>query len=379
MSRTVLVVAGEASGDQNAAALVQAALARNPDLRFFGIGGDHLRSRGMEILFDSADLSVFGLPSVLRRLPYFRGVFRRMVREARERRPDAALLVDYGGFNLRFAARLKSLGIKVIYYVCPQVWASRRERIRKLARCVDRLMVIFPFEPALFAGTGLRVDFVGHPLVDALGRTSPGPPTVLPWKSARRVALLPGSRTQEIDHIFPVMWKAAVLLAAREPEASFLVAAASSPLAVRIRAHIDAIGERPARYDVVTGQTREILRQASAAWVASGTATVEAALMGCPMAVVYKTNWPFYLMARCLVRIPYIGMVNVIAGREICPEFIQQRATPARLAGALHPLLEDGPARREMRAGLEEVRSALGRGGGAENAAAILLEELGLS
>ncbi len=372
MSKSVLVIAGEVSGDMHAAALVRAVRARNPDIRFFGIGGDELRAAGMEILHDVREMAVMGLAEVLKRYGFFRRVFREMVSVAAERRPDAVLLIDYPGFNLRFAREASRLGLKVVYYVCPQVWAWHRSRIAQMARDVDRLIVIFPFEPAVFSGTGLRVDFVGHPLVEATSAALLEPLSPLPWRGEPRVALLPGSRLQEVERILPVMAQAAAILE-KAVGAAFLVASPSEAIAAAVRRVAPAIP----RCEIVVGQTRQVLRQAKAAMVASGTATVETAMMNCPMIVVYRTSAITYTLGRMLVKVPNIGMVNIIAGRTICPEFIQGAATPRALADAITPLLSDTPPRSDMLQGLAQVRQALGTGGAAEKAAEILLQEVG--
>ncbi len=197
MSRRLLVVAGEVSGDLHAGAVVEALRKREPELEVFGIGGDRLEAAGTELLFHIREMAVFGPFAALAKYPFFRKVFAAMVRAAEERRPDAVLLVDYGGFNLRFAAQMRKRGIKVLYYVSPQVWASRRGRIKKMAAAIDRLMVIFPFEPEVFAGTGLRVDYVGHPLVDEAAEAHAHPAKRLAWDGEPHIALLPGSRRQD--------------------------------------------------------------------------------------------------------------------------------------------------------------------------------------
>ena len=377
MTRSVLVIAGEISGDQRAAELIRAAQAHAPDLHFWGIGGDELRAAGMEILYDTHAMAVMGLGEVLRRYGFFRRVFADLVARARERRPDAVLLVDYPGFNLRFAAEMRKLGIKVLYYICPQVWAWHRARIPHMARLVNRLMAIFPFEPEVFVGTGLRADFVGHPLVDVAQAALAAPTQALPWPGNVHIALLPGSRRQEVDRILPVLWAAAARLERTVPGAGFLIAAPTDEVAALVRRRLAALTGGPAHCKLVVGSTREVLRQARAALVASGTATLETALMGCPMLVVYKAAPLMYVLGRLLIRAAHIGMVNLIAGRTVCPEFIQRAATPAALAAALAPLLGDTPARAAQLAGLREVVARLGPPGAATRAAAIMLAELG--
>jgi lipid-A-disaccharide synthase len=241
---------------------------------------------------------------------------------------------------------------------------------------VNRLIVIFPFEPAVFKDTALKVDFVGHPLVDVAEQALAGPLKDLPWKGELRIALLPGSRRQEIERILPSMVSAAALLAKKMPGAGFIIASPSDEIAGQVRGILSAHRDKPARCEVVVGETRQVLRQARAAMVASGTATIETALLGCPMIVVYKTSPITYFFGRMLVKVPNIGMVNVVAGRTLCPEFIQGAATPEALAAAMGPLLEDTPERDAMMVGLEGVRQLLGQGGAAERAGDILLQEI---
>ncbi len=207
--RRLMVVAGEVSGDLHAARLVQALRARAPDVEVFGVGGDHLRAAGAETVFDIGELAVTGFTEVLRHLPRLRRLFQALQRLVDTRRPDAVLLVDYPGFNLRLAERLHARGVKTLYYVCPQVWAWHRARIPRLARCVDRLMAFFPFEAAIFEGTGLQVDVVGHPLVDDACAELERPAAPLPWPGSPRVALLPGSRRQEIERVLPSVYRGA--------------------------------------------------------------------------------------------------------------------------------------------------------------------------
>jgi lipid-A-disaccharide synthase len=302
-----------------------------------------------------------------------------MLAAAQERRPAAVLLVDYPGFNLRFAARAHALGLKVIYYICPQVWAWNRGRVPKMARVVDRLLAIFPFEKDVFRNTALPVDFVGHPLVTEARRAWAEPLADLPWQGADpRVAILPGSRFHEVTRILPTMWSAAALLERRFPGAGFIIAAPSEQVANWACGVLAGLRGGPRRWALVVGQTRQVLRQARGALVTSGTATIETALMRCPMAVVYKTSWLTYAFGRMVIRVPFLGMVNLVAGQGLCPEFIQHRATPLALAAGLEPALRDGPARTAMLAGLDRVIGALGEPGAAERAAGIVLKELEL-
>lgn len=375
--KSILIIAGEQSGDMHGAKVVRAVQARNPDVKFFGVGGEKMREAGVEILQDSKDMAVLGLVEVLKRYSFFRNVFFRILEAAKKRRPDAVLLIDYPGFNLRFAEQAHKLGLKVVYYICPQVWAWHRSRVAKMAKIVDHLLVIFPFEVDVFKGTGLRTDFVGHPLVEATRAVREASDEPLPWRGSPRVAMLPGSRRQELERILPSLIAAAVLIEKQNAGASFILAAASQEMAGLARAIIAQQTSSPKHLEIVTGATRQILKQADAAWVASGTATLETTLMDCPMVVVYKTSWMTYEAGKRLIRVPFLGMVNLLAGRELCPELIQDAATPEALANAITPLLTDTPARRAVKDGLAEVRAKLGDGGAADRVAEHLLAEIG--
>lgn len=374
--KSLLVIAGEVSGDMHAAAVLRELKARHPEIQAYGIGGEGLRAAGLETLVDARDMAVLGFWEVLRHYRFLKGVFDRMVKLAAERRPDAVLLVDYPGFNLRFAREMKRLGIRVVYYVCPQVWAWHRSRIPRMASIIDRLLVIFPFEVDVFAGTGLRIDYVGHPLVDEARREKGNTDAKLLWRGTPRLAIMPGSRRQEIERILIPMMQAAGRLVGRFPDLSILVAAASPEMASLIRARLAGVSGLPAAYEIVVGSTRRILQEATAAMVKSGTSTLEAALMGCPMIVVYRTAPLTYWLGRYLIQVPYLGMANLILRREAFREFIQHAAHPEALAAAMTPLLQDSPERAASLKSIADVVRALGEGGAAGRAAELLWEEL---
>lgn len=374
-----MIVAGEVSGDQHAARLVRDLRAARGDVEIFGIGGKALRREGVRTVVDAREMAVVGFFEVLVRYAFFRRVFARMADLLVSERPDALLLVDYPGFNLRLAAEAHARGVPVLYYVSPQVWAWHRSRIPKMAEILDLLMVIFPFEVEVFRGTGLKTVFVGHPLVESVQRTLARPSPELPWpKGKKRVALLPGSRRQEIQRILPAMLDAARELRRRDPATAFLIPAASAEIAGLIEAQLAA---RPAEerlaLGMVTGQMREVVRQARAAMVCSGTATVETALLGCPMIVAYRAAAPTYWLGRRLIRVKWLGMVNLVANRTLCPEFIQGAAEPVAMADALEPLIGDTPARQAQVAGLEEIAAALRGGGDVKPAGRLVAEALG--
>ena len=372
----LLIVAGEVSGDLQAARLLRALKQRHPAVECFGIGGDALRAEGMEILTDARHMAVMGLTEVLKRIFFFRRVFFNLLDEARKRRPDAVLLVDYPGFNLRFAERAHRMGLKVVYYICPQVWAWNRRRIPHMAQIVDRLISIFPFEPDVFKDTGLKVDYVGHPFYDEALSGLAQPPPELPWAGSPHLALLPGSRRHEIQRLLPPLLETVRLLQPIHPQLGILIAAPSREIGDWVQSIADRHGGLPPRTKIVCNRTRDVLRTATAALVASGTATLEAGLMGCPTVILYKMSWPTYWLGRRLVHIRHIGMLNIIADRRICPEFLQAEANPDNLFSAIQPLLEDNSVRRAMIAGLNAVREMLGPSGASERAAEVLLDEL---
>lgn len=374
--REILVIAGEISGDMHAAGLIRRLREADPSIHCYGIGGPLMRAEGVETLYDVKDMAVMGIVEVLKRIVFFRRVFRHMERVARERKPDAVLLVDYPGFNLRFAASTHAMGLKVIYYICPQVWAWNRRRIPKMAAVVNRLMAIFPFEPKVFEGTGLRVDFVGHPLVDEIREALHAPLIPLPWQGEPHIGLLPGSRHTEIDRMLPAFCAAAKRVEEKFPNASFIIPAPSPEIETHIRNLIATLPIVPGHISIVRGEARQVFRQSRAALVKSGTATMESALAGCPTVIAYIVAPLTCWIGRKLATVRFMGIVNIIADRLVCPEFLQEQATPEALAAALIPLLSESPERAAMLAGFDEVRTLLGAGGAAERAAQVALEEL---
>ena len=371
MSLRLFVSAGEASGDRHAAGLVRGLRRRVGDLEVRGLGGDRLRAEGVDLLAHVEDLSVLGFAEVIQRLPYFLRLWKRVVREIQTWRPHLVLPVDYPGFNLRLGTRARSRGIPVAYYIAPQVWAWRRDRRPGIARAVDRLLVVFPFEEALFREAGIDAVFVGHPLLDELAagedrETARSQMGVSP--EARLLALLPGSRAQEVRQILPVLARAAESLQAR------------GVVSVVSRAPgLDDALFRPARKAGVslwTGSAATLARAADAALVASGTATLETGLQGTPLAVVYRTGLANWMLARALVGVRRVGLVNIAAGGERVPELLQGGFTPEAAARTAERLLFDEAERREQAAYLATLRERLGGGGAVERAVEAVLDLL---
>jgi lipid-A-disaccharide synthase len=364
----LLISCGEASGDLYAAELVRHLAPLNPGLTVFGLGGDRLAAQGAHLLAHARELAVVGLLEVVTHLRRIRRVFHRVLDEADRRRPDVAVLIDYPDFNLRLARQLARRGIPVVYYVSPQVWAWRRGRLRDIRDTVARMIVIFPFEEPLYREAGIPVSFVGHPLVDLVQGTMDrsGVLRGLELDPERpMIALLPGSRAQELAHHLPRMAAAVRLLHQRRPDLQFALALAPSLDAARAGAALDGLPVR-----VVAGRTHDVLASCTAAVVASGTATVEAALLRAPMVVVYHLSRITYLLGRRFVRVPHFAMVNLIAERKVATELIQDDFTPERTADEVLGLVEDAPRRQRMLEGLDEVRRRLGAPGASARAAA---------
>jgi lipid-A-disaccharide synthase len=334
-----------------------------PDQRAFGMGGPRLRAAGLECLRRSEEMSVMGLAEVIPKIPVILGILRQLTAAAEERRPPVALLVDSPDFNLRLAERLKKLGVKVVYYVSPSVWAWRRGRVRTIARVVDRMLCILPFEEPFYAGTGVSARFVGHPFADR-----PAPAAAATYRAelglpaARTtIALVPGSRRSEVGRIFPAMLGAAERIRERHPDAQFVVPVAPGLETAVLRAHLAAHATLEVK--LVEGRADAVVGAADGALVKSGTSVLEAALMLRPMVVVYKVSWLTYWVGRLLVRLSYFGLVNLLAGRAVVPELLQGEASAARMAEELERLLAEPAARETQIEGLREVRRSLGEPG----------------
>lgn len=366
MSR-LLVASGEPSGELYAAELVRHLRELRPGLEVFGLGGDRLQAEGATLLAHVRDLAVVGLFEVLSHLRQIRGVFRRVLDEVDRDPPQAAVLVDYPDFNLRLARELHRRGIPVVYYVSPQIWAWRGGRIHAIRETVARMLVIFPFEEELYRQAGVPVEFVGHPLVD-LARPAVRADFlrslgVSPERDV--VAVLPGSRPKEIAHNLPGLAGAIALLHAQRPDLEFLL-----PVAPAIDRRLLEPDLRGLPVRLVTQGAAAALSSCQAAMVASGTATVEAALMDAPMVVVYRLSRLTHFLGSRLVKVPHVAMVNLIAGKRAVPELIQSDFTPERVAGEVRALLEQPERREAVKRDLAEVRRRLGEKGASRRAAA---------
>ncbi len=372
----ILVSAGEASGDRYGAELVAALRKRLPEADFFGCGGRYLRKEGLRAVIRAEDLAVVGLFEVARHIPRIYRRFRQFVAAVRAEKPQLAILIDAPDFHLRLAKKLRRLKIPIAYYVAPQAWAWRKGRVKTLRRLIDRLLVIFPFEEEFFFERGVKTTFVGHPLAGRV-RVSTDRGTFFrehgldPQK--RLIALLPGSRRGESLRHLPALEKAAAILSKRGGIQLILPASATTGR------DFFAQRWRGPEVVIVEEQTQDAVGHADLALVASGTATVETALLGTPMVTFYRLAWPSYWLAKMLVHAPFYSMVNLLAGRKVVPELIQRDCTGGKLAAESVRLLLQEPARRRMVEELAEIEGKLHAGvPAAERAAEAICEQYSL-
>ncbi len=382
----IYFVAGEMSGDNHGAELLRELRARNPRMQFFGRGGPKMRGIAGEHFRDWTDqAAVVGLWEVLKRYPFFRREFANTIDEIVALRADAVVLIDYPGFNLRLAHALRKRAgaLKIIYYISPQVWAWNQRRVSSMARSIDLMLCIFPFEPELYKSAGLRAVFVGHPMTFAIRPERPaGASPTVEGKASRGadggrdeqlIAMFPGSRQREVKKNFPIMLAAARELWRSHPHLRFEVAAASEPLAQAMRL---ALGEDARNFPIRVGHARDLMMRSAAGMIASGTATLEAALVRLPFVLVYRVAWLTYIAARLVVKVRWLGMPNVLANREIVPEFIQHKARPKEVARAVTRLLEDESSRAGMLAEFDAVNRKLSAGEASSKAAETIAAEL---
>jgi lipid-A-disaccharide synthase len=381
----ILVVAGEASGDDHAARLVAAMREFCPAADFLGVGGEELRAQGVRILTPASELAVVGLMEVVGHLPAIWGALRSIARVLKTSRPDLVILVDFPDFNFWVARLARYYRVPVLYYISPQVWAWRTYRVRTLARLTDRLVVIFPFEADFYRAQGVTVDYVGHPFRETLPPLTDRRVFLLGHNldpEALTIALLPGSRAGEIERHLPTMLEAAKLIHQAIPQTQFILPLASTAPAGLVAGIVEEfLGEGAmGRHSllpplkIIPGQAYQALGAAHAAVVASGTATVEAALAGVPTVIVYRVSPLTFALARRLVRVPHMGMANLLAGERVFPELLQDDFTPERLAHEVLSLIQDPGRIQAVRRGLATVIRRLGGPGASARAARVAVE-----
>lgn len=362
------MIAGERSGDLHGSMVALKIRERIPDAEIFGMGGVRMKEAGVEVIHDMTEIAVVGFLEVLKHLHTFRGIFYDILSLVKERKPDAVILIDLPGFNLRFGPKVKALGIPVIYYISPQVWAWGKGRIKRMRKFIDKFFVILPFEADFYRNEGIEVEFVGHPLVDVL-KTKYDRDDFRRKLGVREgeklVALLPGSREQEVGRILPVMVNVAKEIRRCISGTKFVIPAASKNLTMLIHR---IISEYSIDMDVYAGEVYDIMNSSDAAVVSSGTATLEMAWFGTPFVLVYKMSFFSYLVAKCVAKVDRIGLVNILIGKDTATEYIQRAAVPGKIANEIVRFLEDENAAQEKRRELLKVRHLLG-GGAAERVA----------
>lgn len=371
--RRVLLVVGEASGDLHGAYLVRALYQRDPELEIFGIGGENLRREGLRVIFDVSRLAGMGLMELVGNLKALWQAYRLLKKALREERPALLVLIDFPEFNLRLARQAKELGVPVLYYISPQVWAWRRGRIRKIAGSVDQMAVVFPFEVPLYEREGMGVNFVGHPLLDFVHPTRPREVTLCQYglePAKRTIALLPGSRKREVVYHLPPMLQAAERIS-QQMGVQFILVRASTVERQQVE---EALARTSVPVSIADGDVYNILHASDLVWVASGTATLEVAMLQRPMVIVYRVAWLTYVLARLLVRVNHIGMVNIIAGERVAPELIQGEVTGERIFMESRKILQDAELRAWTAKRLAEIKGKLGSPGAAGRVADIALE-----
>jgi lipid-A-disaccharide synthase len=360
----VAVVAGEASGDLHAADVIRELKRLHGDVESFGIGGDFLQQEGTRVLYHAREMGIVGLFNVLRHLGMFLQIFRDLMAEIEKQRPDVVLLVDYPDFNLRVAKKCKALGLRVVYYISPQIWAWRRGRVKEIAKVVDQMIVILPFEEDFYRNHGVPVTYVGHPLIEQLATVR----RAAPKSGVLRVALLPGSRRMEVGALLPPMIDAVELLKRDHKVEAYVVQAPTIEYP-----HLEEmVRAKGADVQILAHDRGEAVAAADVALSSSGTATLECAILGTPVVVMYKLSPATYFVARRLVRLPDISLVNIIAGRRIVPELLQYEVTGERIAAEVRGLIEV-QRYAQVREDLREVRAKLGEAGASQRAAEAII------
>ena len=373
-SLLVLIVAGEASADLHGSNLVKSMKRLRPSLTFWGIGGKKMEQAGVKILFASSDMAVVGLTEVITGIRIIIRASIRLKSIIKYKRPALLILIDYPDFNLHIARIAKRYKIPVLYYISPQVWAWRSGRVKKIARLVDRMVVILPFEEAFYRQRGVKVDYVGHPLLDICPADENKDPAMVDLRAGHDypvIGLLPGSRKAEVMSLLPVMLKSAEIIRERYPAMRCVL-----PLASTIEPGFvqSLISKSSVRVKVVQGNVYDALNACHAALVASGTVTLETAIMEVPMVIVYRVSPISYRVGKMMIKVPFIGLVNLVAGEAVVPELIQDEVTPERLADEVMTIIEDSDVREKMINKLKAIKRRLGRGGASDKTAGIALE-----
>jgi len=376
MYKKLFIIAGEPSGDFHAANLIKAILSKNQNIRFLGMGGELMKAAGAVLYYNIGRISVIGFSEVINKLALYKKIAVDLASKLIYEKPDAVILVDYPGFNIPFAKLAKKINIPVIYYISPQVWAWDQGRIEILKSVVDKMLVFFKFEKTLYEKHSMNVSFVGHPLVETV-KTSMSKENALKHfglnPQGKIIALLPGSRKTEVAKVLPIMLKTCCRLRSVNGDTQFILI--KSPI-ISDSIYEKILKKSNLKINIISQKRHDAVSCADFALVASGTATLETAMLKVPMALVYKVSFITWLIARLLIRIPYIGLVNIVAGEKIVPEFIQFGARPKKIAGECLKILQSPAVLSEMRNKLSGLKFSLGPEGASSNAANEVLKFL---
>jgi lipid-A-disaccharide synthase len=375
-ARKIMIVAGEASGDLHGGNLVREMHRFDPNLSFYGVGGARMKTAGVKLIADAADMAVVGLTEVVFKLGLILQILHRLKTSLKKEQPDLVILIDYPDFNLALARTARRFGIKVLYYISPQVWAWRKGRIATIRKSVNRMAVILPFEEHFYREAGVDATFVGHPLLDEVKKKYTRTEAIKRFglkDGAITVGLLPGSRRSEVARLLPEMLRACEILEDKLSPLQFVLPLAGTldPSFVR-----DILRQFPVQVNVIRDEIYDVIAISDAAIVASGTATLETALLEIPMVVVYKVSASSYAIGRRFIHVDHISLANIIAGRAVVPELIQEDANPERIAAEVKELLVQRGKAREMKAALAEIRGKLGTPGASQRTARIALDML---
>lgn len=376
VNKRIMIVAGEASGDLHGASLVKEALKINPGLSFFGIGGARMRAAGVVTLTDAAEIAVVGLVEVIAHFPIIYRAYTKLKNILETAPPDLLILIDYPDFNLRLAKIAKKANVRVLYYISPQVWAWRVGRVKKIGRVVDHMAVVFPFEVPFYEKEGIPVTFVGHPLVDTVHPTMTRSKAQVSFginPDRKTIGLFPGSRRQEIKNLFPVILESAALLRRSFPDVQFILPLASSLSRADIAPLLESSG-----LDVIVVEESgyDVMQVCDAIISVSGTVTLEIAMIGVPMVIIYKVSPVTYMIGRRLIQVEHIGICNIVAGERVVKELIQQDAVPNKIVAEIVRILTDVEYESSIREKLGLVRKKLGIGGCSAKVVQLVMEML---
>ena len=368
MPKKLFIIAGEPSADLHGSRLIKAILDKSPDTKFIGMGGELMRRAGCELFYDIKNISVVGFTEAIKKLPLYKKIFKELSEKLVLEKPNAVILIDYPGFNLNFAKEAKKRNIPVIYYISPQIWAWNKGRIKTIKNVVDKMLVLFEFEKDLYKQHGIDVVFVGHPLIESVKTSMSKEQTIKILKldpAKKTIALLPGSRETEVKKVLPIMLKTAEILGTSQQFQFILI---KSPI-VDKPVYDKLMKNTPLWIKIVDENRHDAVNMSDFALVASGTATLETAILGVPMALVYKVSFLTYLLAKMLIKIPYIGLVNVVAGSKVIPEFVQFSATPKKIAAECQNILQSPAKLSQIKLDLARVKASLGSPGASAAAA----------